>query len=140
MTPDIYTFQESHSTQDSERFWNAALPGKVAYSHGTNHARGVLLGVHPNSRVSLVSTIQDEAGRYVIAECAVDEEWFVVVSVYLEPLLGPDQYNQILCEIAHKVEVFNHTRILWIGDFNVALDPDLDTTAITHKRDIHSRE
>ena len=131
-TPDIYSFQETGSTPKVERFWNKVLPGKIAYSHGDSHNRGVLLGIHPSSPVCFSATIQDPNGRYVIAECQWNQESFVVVAVYFEPHLHHQEFSDILCEISNRVAYFGHNRILWTGDFNVALDLDLDTTALAH--------
>ena len=129
-TPDIYTFQESGSTEDIEGYWNRELPGKIVYSHGSRASCGVLLGVHPASPVSIKSSIQDLNGRFVIAECCMNEEIFTVASVYFEPNLPVNEYEEMLKKIAEEVEKLGHCRVVWMGDFNVALDPTIDSTSI----------
>ena len=37
-------------------------------------------------------------------------------------------FESILTEIVEKAAFFEQDRVLWMGDFNVALDPELDTT------------
>ena len=37
-------------------------------------------------------------------------------------------FESILTEIVEKAAFFEKDRVLWMGDFNVALDPELDTT------------
>ena len=37
-------------------------------------------------------------------------------------------FESILTEIVEKAAFFEQDRALWMGDFNVALDPELDTT------------
>ena len=127
--PDLYTFQESHSSPAVERFWNTVLPGQVSFSHGTSQSRGVILGIHSRSSLTLKSSFPDPAGRYIIAECMKGEELFTVVSVYFEPQISPDLFLDELVTIAKKVDELGHNRVLWVGDFNIALNPQLDTTA-----------
>ena len=129
--PDIYTFQETRSSPEVVRFWNTVLPGKIAYSHGTSHSKGILLGIHPRSSVQLKSTVEDKEGRYLLAECQLDQELFTVASVYLEPTMDPDLFISVIDEISSRINLFGHNRVLWLGDFNTAIDLNLDTTS-TH--------
>lgn len=101
-SPDIFTFQETKSTQTVEHSWNQLLPGNIAYSHGPGRSRGVLLGVHPSSAVQLKKSIHDPEGRFIIAECQLDQEMLVVVSVSFGPQLNPDQFTQILSRHINK--------------------------------------
>ena len=144
-TPDIFIFQETKSTPMVERSWNQLLPGNIAYSHWPGCCRGVLLGVHPSSSIQLKKTIHDPEGRFIIAECQLEQELFIVVSVYFEPQLSSEQFMEILSEILWKSSHFEQNRVFWMGDFNIALDPLLDTTtvyqysrhaAVRHEREI----
>ena len=137
-TPDIFTFQETKSIPLVERSWNQLLPGTIVYSHGSGHSRGVLLGVHPSSSAQLKNTIHDPEGRFVIAECQLEQELFVVVSVYFKPQLAPEQFTEILSDISQKINHFEQNRVLWMGDFNIALDPVLDTTTIYQHTQLHA--
>ena len=136
--PDIYTFQESRSTPEVTKLWNQLLPGSVAYSHGSNRSRGVLLGVHPSSIVSLQSSIHDEDGRFVVAECRVDEEFFTVTSVYLEPSLNATQLKDILTDVSRIIDHFGHNRVMWVGDFNIAIHPKEDSSALRQQFDLNA--
>ena len=131
--PNIYTFQESGPTPEVTCFWDAILPGPVAYAHGTHHSKGVLLGIHPSSNVSLKSSIQDENGHYIVAECMLENELFTIASVYLEPSLNAVQFIDILHDIARKIDHFRHAKVLWVGDFNVVINPNMDSSAVTNQ-------
>ena len=52
-----------------------------------------------------------------------NEELFVVILVYLAPTLEVTMFESILTEIVEKAAFFEQDRVLWMGDFNVALDP-----------------
>ena len=92
----------------------------------------MLLGVHPASPVFLKSTVEDSEGQYVIAECGVEQELFTVVSVYFSPQTSASDLHDLLVDITVKVDHFGHTRVMWVSDFNVVLNPTVDTTTVTH--------
>ena len=130
--PDIYTFQESRSTEEVVPFWNLILPGKKLYAHGSSTARGVVLGIHPASQVSVNSSFLDPEGRYIVAECFVQKEFFTVVSVYFEPSMTTSDFEATLKVITDKVAEYDHAQVIWTGDFNVVLDPHQDSTGTSH--------
>ena len=125
-TPDIYTFQESHSSPEVEKVWNLVLPGHVVYAHGPEGRKGILLGVHPGSPARIHSSVSDKEGRYIVANCEVKDERFTVVSVYIAPNYTVDMYRSLLNEIASCIEVFGNNRVVWAGDFNVCMSKTQD--------------
>ena len=97
--PDIYSFQETHSTAEVTQS-SAKSFGKTAknviYSHGTSQGRGVLLGFAENLGVNVVSSFSDTEGRYVGAHVKIKKEAFTVVALYLEPVMQATERNQVL--------------------------------------------
>ena len=81
--------------------------------------------------MSLKSSIQDDNGRYIVAECMLDNELFTIASVYLELSLNAAQFIDILQDIARKIDHFGHAKVLWVGDFNVVINPNMDSSAVT---------
>ena len=127
-TPDLYTFQEIHSSPELMKFWKLYLPGKITASYGSTKSGGVLLGVHPASSINLISSVEDIQGSYVIAECSQHGEFFTVVSVYFKPQTTKSELTQLLSEIADKVQAYGHNRVIWMGDFNIVLNPQQDSS------------
>ena len=140
--PHIYSFQESHSMPDTERWFKRSLPGQTVFSHGSSHSHGVLLGIHPASSLSLSKYVSDEEGRYIVAEVVLQKDKITVVSLYLDPHLSPDSMSSILTSIVQVMDVFDNNRILWMGDFNVTLNSAMDSTPHCHKSTYynHKRE
>ena len=68
---DIYCLQETYSNELDEKIWQAEWGGKVVFSHGSQHRRGVCMLLKPNSLLSLTNSRADSDGRYIIAEFAV---------------------------------------------------------------------
>ena len=56
------------------------------------------------------------------------EEVFTVISIYLEPQCCQQFVSSFLHDIAKQIDKLGHNRVIWMGDFNVTLNPELDTT------------
>lgn len=56
----IFCLQETFSIKGDEKTWTSEWGGKILFSHGTEHTRGVCVMVNPNSlfRVECVETDQ----------------------------------------------------------------------------------
>ena len=71
--PDIFSFQETHSTSDIIQPL-ATLFGKsvqnIIYSHGTANSRGVWLGFSEHLGINIVSSFVDPDGRFADATCS----------------------------------------------------------------------
>ena len=49
----IFCLQETYSSpDDDEKLWSAELGGKIIYSHGTTHSKGVCILLRPRPHVS----------------------------------------------------------------------------------------
>ena len=51
----------------------------------------------------------------------------VIVNIYLPAARVPEETHTILQNISLAIEGFNSERVIWCGDFNAVLDPNLDT-------------
>ena len=52
---DIAFLQETYSTPDVVEKWKFQWPGKIFYSHGTNHSKGVMILVSDRLQFELKS-------------------------------------------------------------------------------------
>ena len=132
--PDIYAFQETHLTEDHLFSVRTNLPGKFLISHGTSHARGVLLGFNPRLDVELVDRKLDDQGRYIVAKVLVNKEPLTIVTAYLEPQLSQQKVAEILSKIMDTVNQYENSRVIFCGDFNMVLNDDIDSNT---KRGAH---
>lgn len=58
----IFCLQETFSKKDDEKTWTSEWGGKIIFSHGTEHARGVCVMVNPNSSFQVESVETDREG------------------------------------------------------------------------------
>ena len=132
--PDIFSFQETHSTPEVARKWKCTFGQKTIFSHGTGRARGVLLGFSDRLEVDIVESDSDREGRYIVANVNIKNEKLTVVAVYLEPNASEDLILQVYEKIDKSVSRYQNTRVVYCGDFNSILDRKLDTTTQWSKR------
>ena len=124
---DIIFLQETYSTKEVEDIWNTQYKGKVFYSHGTNHSCGVMILIKDDVEFEYKSSVFDTNGRYILIDATVQGSDFLLVNIY-----APNKVQE-QCEFFSGLEImveeFNTSaeqKIVVGGDFNVAIDPDLD--------------
>ena len=128
--PDVFMFQESHSTPENVKQWEADFGGKLIFSHGENLSWGVLLGFRPGLDVKVISSVQDTEGRYIVANVSIQGEGVTIGNIYMEPGLTTERVASLLQEITGIAQTFDNTRVIFGGDFNAVLDPTRDCNAV----------
>ena len=79
---EIIFLQETYSSTETIKRWEAKWGGKVVASHGTTHSKGVMVLFKPNLNVTINKTLADKNGRYILAETSIDETNIVFVNIY----------------------------------------------------------
>ena len=130
--PDIFAFQETYLTDKHVASVHASLPGKVYMADGVSGSRGVLLGFNPRLDVEVQETVIDKDGRYIVAKVLIQKESLTIVTVYIEPTIARDKHLELMTDISDLVAQFENSRVIYCGDFNMVLDPHLDTNTKTH--------
>ena len=125
---DIILLQETYCTMEVEDIWRTQWQGKLFSSHGTNHSCGVMVLVRSDLDFNLKYVEVDVQGRYVLVEADVQGSNFLFVNVYApnkvqEQCLFFNNLNKIIENFVVDKE---QKKIVIGGDFNIALDSDLD--------------
>lgn len=79
---DLCLMQETYSTPEVEDIWRNEWGGKILYSHGTNHARGVMILVNPRLDITIKNIKTDDIGRIIIADVTIQDTPFNIVNIY----------------------------------------------------------
>jgi len=111
--------QETYSSKDCAKTWEAEWDGKVFFSHGSTHSKGVLILVNPKVELKIEKVISDYNGRYIILDAMVDGSHVILVNIY-----APNDLNQQLAlfnDLQHTLQEFAQEYIIMGGDFNCAL-------------------
>ena len=85
----IFCLQETFSKKDDEKIWTSEWGGKILFSHGTEHARGVCVMVNSNSLFQVECVEIDQQGRFIVAKLDEDHS---IVNIY-----APTDYRQQPC-------------------------------------------
>ena len=110
-----------------EDIWRTQWQGELFFSHGTNHSCGVMILVRNDLDFKLKAIQADNEGRYITIEAEVQSSNFLFANIY-----APNKVQE-QCQFFDKLNktiedlVANEERKIVIGgDFNVALDTELD--------------
>ena len=115
-----FTFlQETYSSIQHTRIWEAEWGGKVFFSHGASHSKGVMTLINPtlDFKVELKS-ICEKNGRLLILDLIVDDTHLVLVNIY-----APNDAKQqigFFKALQKKLTEFAQENIIIAGDFNCA--------------------
>jgi len=78
-----FTFlQETYSSIEHAHIWEAEWGGKVFFSHGTSHSKGVMTLVNPTLDFKVEESICDKNGRLLILDLIVNDTHLILVNIY----------------------------------------------------------
>ena len=126
---DIAFLQETYSTPDVVEKWPFQWPGKMFYSHGTNHSRGVLILINDKLLFESKHVRSDIDGRYVLIDGLIQASPFLLLNIY-SPNKTPDQcsfFSRVLSTL-DEVDSASSGQLIIGGDFNAHLEAELDST------------
>ena len=113
----IFCLQETFSKKDDEKIWTSEWGGKIIFSHGTEHARGVCVMINPNSLFQVESVEIDQEGRFIVAK--LDED-YSIMNIY-----APTDYRQQPAFIRTLSQLLmsktNLSKVIIAGDWNTGL-------------------
>jgi len=125
---DIIFLQETYSTESVEEIWRSEWGGKIHYSHGSRHSRGVMILFNPKLDFQVDNTIADKNGRYLMLEIIIHDSTFLLCNVYA-PNDNSSQ-NTFFSNLNNTLKQHTNLQIILGGDLNCALTP-LDKTGGT---------
>ena len=65
---EVIFLQETYSSVQTAKLWEAEWGGKMVACHGSTHSRGVMFLFKPKINVSIGNVIRDKNGRYILSE------------------------------------------------------------------------
>ena len=124
---DIIFLQETHSKKETEIQWKNEWGGKMLFSHGSSNSWGTAILIKNTINCTIMSTISDPLGRYIISKIQIDDKLYVFVNVYA-PNKDKDsiQFFKKLYILLQTEDLECEDNIILGGDFNCPLNPSLD--------------
>ena len=118
----IVCLQETHSVKEEEKIWSMQWNNTVYFSHANSKSAGtaILLNIKQENKHKLLHS--DPNGRYVIIEIQIAKRKFVLCNLY-----GPNKDEPVFfTEIFAILASTETSELIITGDFNVALDVEMD--------------
>jgi exonuclease III len=119
----IICLQDTHFTENLEPFVETQWGYKCVFNSFSSNSRGVAVLFNNNFELKLHRVKRDEEGNVLALDLNVDENRLTLINIY-----GPNSDNPEFYEKIRDIflELDNDYYIL-CGDFNIALDQELDT-------------
>lgn len=117
----IFCLQETYSSPQDEQLWSAEWGGRIIYSHGTTHSKGVCTLLNTNSPFNLSSIQVDPEGRLLIAKLTIEEKSFFITNIYA-PNNCHDQDDFIKTLSQQLISKTDTSKVIIAGDWNITLN------------------
>lgn len=117
----VFCLQETYSLLEDEKVWSADWGGKIFYSHGSTHSRGVCILLNPCSTFQLTSVQTDPHGRFLIVKITIGDECFFITNIYA-PNDYRDQDGFIKTLTEQLVSKTDTSKVILSGDWNTTLN------------------
>ena len=116
-------FCNTRNAKCVEEIWRSEWGGKIHYSHGSSHSKGVMILFNPKLDFQLESTVTDKHGRYLMLEVTIHDSIFLLCNVYAPN----DHASQILfyffSNLNNTLAQYANMQIILGGDLNCPLTP-----------------
>ena len=129
--PDIFMFQDTHSTPSNEKFWKKQTNSVNFYHHESSITGGLLIGVKRRvlcEHIDKVTYQNDNTDQFLVVYCKLNGVKYVLVNVYHKPRsIGAKDYVhvQFYDELSRAIRKYNCEKVIVCGDFNQVLT-DMD--------------
>ena len=118
---DILVILESHSSPECEKIWENEWGGRAIFAHGTSASRGIAIMFKKRVYEQVFNITRSVDGRYVIFDFKEEDKMVSVVALYAPNEDCPEFFRELALLLRER-----HEHKIIVGDFNLALDPELD--------------
>lgn len=123
---DIAFLQETHITLESRiRLYSNAYPEWYYGDTPIKGAKGVAIGMAKETQFQIMDRKVDPEGRYIFLKGVLKGVQYTFANIYC-PNKNPEDYLKKLVE---DLMEFREGRLIVAGDFNLCLDPEMDSTS-----------
>ena len=122
--PDLLVILDTRFSKDIENSVKAEWGGQVLFSSFSSQARGVAIFVKKNLPIKILDKFNDQNGN--ILGLLIEYEG---KRILLEGLYGPNGDSPLFYEneVFGKIEVWNPHHSIFVGDWNLVMEQNIDT-------------
>ena len=125
---DILFFQETHTTEETEKNYTSLSGDSYIFAHGQSNSKGVMIVISEKIEHEIRKKYRDPDGRFIIAICELQGYTFVLVNVYAPN--KEKEHSAFLKKLREKmnelIEGEQYDFILAEGDWNFTEDNKMD--------------
>ena len=125
---NIVCLQDVHIQSQQESYVKAEWGNDAYFSCFNSSSRGVLILLNNNFEYKVEKINSDVNGNYIILDINIEGKKFTLINLY-----GPnDDKPKFYKELRQKYKTLNNDNIIMCGDWNLVINPDLDTNNYLH--------
>ena len=122
----IYCLQDTHFSKSDEKVISTQWGYECYFSSYNTQARGVAILLNNNFEYNLHNVIKDENGNLLILDITLKNKTFSLINIYGPNKDTPTFFEEIRKYMSESV----HESAILMGDYNLVLDPEIDTKII----------
>lgn len=133
---NIVCLQDVHIQDQMESYIKAEWGFNIYLSPGSNNSRGVLVLFNNNFEHKVERVKKDSKGNYIILDIIIQGKRITLVNLY-----GPNEDNpQFYSNLKQKYSEFENEFVIICGDWNLVINPELDTNNYLHINNPKARQ
>lgn len=127
----IAYWQETHlSNSEHDKLKRMGFKNSYYSSHKSGKKRGVAILISNRTKFEFISEISDKEGRFILVKGKIDHKEVTLLNVYAPPGSNISFYKKVF----ELITTESYGSLICAGDFNLLLNPHLDTTNTKRKR------
>ena len=79
---NVYFLQETYSEPADENMWKNEWGGKIFFSHGTNHSKGVCILINPSVNFKIDYSYVNTSGRIILVTIVLGSQKVSLCNIY----------------------------------------------------------
>ena len=132
----VYFLQDTHFVKDKELLIRAEWGFECIFNCNSSQSRGVAILLNNNFEFKIHSIFRDDNGNLLIVDLTICNQRLTLVNIY-----GPNTDNPCFYKlILQRLKLLNNTSHILGGDWNLVLNPYIDTHKYVNVNNPNARE